>query len=115
MNILQNSRRRDHVGNRWLVIFLGICVAIFCIVYLLYFLASFKRSLDNFFHSVNTRNLHNLAAASTLKTTNHFLKPIYLVVGIAGVVLIIGGIVLGIKRQRDQMARDESIHYASLQ
>ena len=62
-----------------------------------------------------TVNNNNLAAASTLKTTNHFLKPIYLVVGIAGVVLIIGGIVLGIKRQRDQMARDESIHYASLQ
>ena len=65
--------------------------------------------------TVNNNKNNNLAAASTLKTTNHFLKPIYLVVGIAGVVLIIGGIVLGIKRQRDQMARDESIHYASLQ
>ena len=65
--------------------------------------------------TVNNNKNSNLAAASTLKTTNHFLKPIYLVVGIAGVVLIIGGIVLGIKRQRDQMARDESIHYASLQ
>lgn len=65
--------------------------------------------------TVNNNKNSNLAAASTLKTTNHFLKPIYLVVGIAGVVLIIGGIVLGIKRQRDQMAREESIHYASLQ
>merc|ERR1719231_775906 len=65
-----------------------------------------------------TRNVNSIAASAadvSNKVPKHFIKPMYLVFGVAGVILIIGGIVLGIKRQRDQMARDANIHYASLQ
>ena len=59
--------------------------------------------------------ISNAAASANAPLAKHFMKPMYLIVGIAGVVVIIVGLALGIKRQRDQAARDEAMHYASLQ
>merc|ERR1712146_274842 len=63
----------------------------------------------------NANSMATSAANASKRISRHFIKPMYLVFGIVGIVLIIGGIILGIKRQRDQMSRDASIHYASLQ
>merc|ERR1719231_219738 len=62
---------------------------------------------------INSANSVAASAADASKIPEHFIKPMYLAFGIAGVVLIVGGVVLGIKRQRDQMSRDANIHYAS--
>merc|ERR1712100_588296 len=59
--------------------------------------------------------ISNTAASANAPLAKHFMKPMYLIVGIAGVVVIIVGLALGVKRQRDQAAREEAIHYASLQ
>ena len=59
--------------------------------------------------------ISNAAASANAPLAKHFMKPMYLIVGIAGVVVIIVGLALGVKRQRDQAAREEAIHYASLQ
>jgi len=78
-------------------------------------LKSPKAGINNKDVTKNVNSIAANAADASKKMPRHFIKPMYLVFGIAGVVLIIVGIVLGVKRQRDQMSRDANIHYASLQ